>query len=590
MRWKKWAVLASVAALGTAGACGGAPAERAGGGTDPTEKERDTSSIAELTDPNAQAPAADVPGAQEGGTLTVVSGVAPSTLDPTRAYYVDATAIMSLVTRSLTQYKYEDGHMVLVPDLATDLGQPNEDFTEWKFTLRDGLKYDDGTPVKAEDVAYAIKRQFATDELPDGPLYGLDYFVDGDTYKGPFKSAKQGGGDDFAGVSVEGNSVTVHMRRPFPDMSFYTAFPNFSPIPQAKDTGPDYEQDPMATGPYKFEKYTEGKELILVKNDQWDPNTDPARHQYLDGYHFKFAQDQTVVEKAMMEDNGPEQTTLSYDDILGENYPDIQADPTIKERLVEGRESCVSYAFLDTRNIPLEVRRAIAVAYPHESVNKVNGTIPGLTWYPSTSILASIAPGYVKSDAAGTGGEGDGDPVRAKKMLEEAGELGFELAWFVVQNDPLAPKVSGVRKQAFEESGFKVKEVPTTEEKLREDLSDPNAPVNMRFQGWCLDWFSGSSVFPAQWNPKNVDVAGVPNPSFLKDAELQRRIDEILDMPYEDAQVEWGKLDKWLMEEHQPIVSLGEGGEANLRGSKVQNVHIGEVLGMPVFHDIYLEQ
>ena len=41
-----------------------------------------------------------------------------------------------LVTRSLTQYDYdpETRQMVLVPDLATDLGTPNDDFTEWKFT------------------------------------------------------------------------------------------------------------------------------------------------------------------------------------------------------------------------------------------------------------------------------------------------------------------------------------------------------------------------------------------------------------------------------------------------------------------------
>ena len=46
--------------------------------------------------------------------------------------------------------------MQLVPDMATDLGRPNEDNTEWTFTLKDGIKYEDGTDVKAEDVAYAI--------------------------------------------------------------------------------------------------------------------------------------------------------------------------------------------------------------------------------------------------------------------------------------------------------------------------------------------------------------------------------------------------------------------------------------------------
>ena len=73
--------------------------------------------------------------------------------------------------RSLTQYAYDadSNDMQLIPDMATDLGRPSEDNKEWTFTLRDGLKYEDGTPVKAEDVAYAVKRSFAIAELPGRP-------------------------------------------------------------------------------------------------------------------------------------------------------------------------------------------------------------------------------------------------------------------------------------------------------------------------------------------------------------------------------------------------------------------------------------
>ena len=48
-----------------------------------------------------------------------------TTIDPSEIYYTDTSSIMSgLVTRSLTQYKYDPDtkQMVLVPDLATDLG------------------------------------------------------------------------------------------------------------------------------------------------------------------------------------------------------------------------------------------------------------------------------------------------------------------------------------------------------------------------------------------------------------------------------------------------------------------------------------
>ncbi len=85
--------------------------------------------------------------------------------------------------------------MVLVPDLATDLGTPNEDFTEWTFTIREGVKYENGQEVTAEDIAYGIKRSFDRETFPEGAAYSNDYFLDGDTYKGPYKT-----GEDYKGV------------------------------------------------------------------------------------------------------------------------------------------------------------------------------------------------------------------------------------------------------------------------------------------------------------------------------------------------------------------------------------------------------
>ena len=110
-------------------------------------------------------------------------------MDPSEAYYQNTTSILTgLVTRSLTQYVYdpENNAMVLIPDLATDLGTPNDDFTEWKFELKDGIKYEDGTPVTAEDFLSPPPRSLDRDPFPEGPAYSNDYFVGGDTYEGPY--------------------------------------------------------------------------------------------------------------------------------------------------------------------------------------------------------------------------------------------------------------------------------------------------------------------------------------------------------------------------------------------------------------------
>ncbi|MGH3445115.1 MAG: ABC transporter substrate-binding protein, partial [Nocardioidaceae bacterium] len=248
--------------------------------------------------PDAKAPAPIPKGAKPGGTLTVLTANVPSTLDPTRAYYTDSTAILSdLVTRSLTQYKYnpDTKDMQLIPDMATGLGKPNADNTSWTFTLRPGLKYEDGTPVKAADVAYAVKRSFAIAELPDGPTYQLTFFLDGDKYKGPFKD-----GLNYKGVSVKGNSITIKMARPFSDMDYYASFPAFTAIPQKKDNPKTYGQHPLATGPYKFSEFKQGSELKLVKNTNWDPKTDPGRIQMVDGWDFKFGQNTAKLENIII--------------------------------------------------------------------------------------------------------------------------------------------------------------------------------------------------------------------------------------------------------------------------------------------------
>ena len=45
-------------------------------------------------------------------------------------------------------------------------------------------------------------------------------------------------------------------RTPFADLPFYASFPMFTPIPKAKDTKDNYQNSPMATGPYTWDTYT----------------------------------------------------------------------------------------------------------------------------------------------------------------------------------------------------------------------------------------------------------------------------------------------------------------------------------------------
>lgn len=93
--------------------------------------------------------------AQRGGTLYLLQKDDFEHLDPARNYVTNSGDFgQRLLTRALTQYAAAPGQegMELKPDLAEGTGQPNEDKSVWTFTLKEGLKYEDGSPVTAQDI------------------------------------------------------------------------------------------------------------------------------------------------------------------------------------------------------------------------------------------------------------------------------------------------------------------------------------------------------------------------------------------------------------------------------------------------------
>ncbi|CAM5385559.1 ABC transporter substrate-binding protein OS=Streptomyces microflavus OX=1919 GN=Smic_55080 PE=4 SV=1 [Streptomyces microflavus] len=123
---------------------------------------------------------------QKGGTLTVLNSNTQQDFDPARLYTSGGGNIRSLVFRTLTTRNREDGAegAQVVPDLATDLGKPNADATVWTYTLKEGLKYEDGTAITSADIKYGIERSFAP-ELSGGAPYLRDWLIGGADYQGP---------------------------------------------------------------------------------------------------------------------------------------------------------------------------------------------------------------------------------------------------------------------------------------------------------------------------------------------------------------------------------------------------------------------
>ena len=130
------------------------------------------------------------PSTVQGGTVKLLTSTDCDSWDPQNTYYGWCWNMQRLFTRSLIGYEKVNGSKpVLAPDLATDMGTHNADFTKWTYTLRKGLKYSNGADITPMDVKYGVERLFATDIINGGPSsYFLATISHPADYLGPYKS------------------------------------------------------------------------------------------------------------------------------------------------------------------------------------------------------------------------------------------------------------------------------------------------------------------------------------------------------------------------------------------------------------------
>jgi len=223
------------------------------------------------------------PSTKTGGVLRLGSTSDCDSWDPKIAYYGWCWNMQRLFTRSLIGYQVVNGtQFKLAPDLATDMGTHNADFTQWTFTLKPGLKWSNGQPITPKDVKYGLERTFASAELPGGPF---SYFVQGikapKNYPGPYK------GGDLDTITTTDTSITINLASPNSDFDYLMAMAASAPVPYRTEggtgfVGANYTKHPMSSGPFMVKSYTPGKSIDFVRNPNWQQSTDTIRHPLVD--------------------------------------------------------------------------------------------------------------------------------------------------------------------------------------------------------------------------------------------------------------------------------------------------------------------
>ncbi|MFH7600396.1 ABC transporter substrate-binding protein [Streptomyces racemochromogenes] len=521
---------------------------------------------------------------QKGGTLTVLNNEPQNDFDPARLYTSGGGNVPSLVFRTLTTRNREDGPAgaKVVPDLATDLGKPNADATEWTYTLKDGLTYEDGSPITTADIKYGIERSFAA-ELSGGAPYLRDWLVGGETYEGPYKD----GGKGLDSIVVpDAKTIVFKLRKPEGEFPFLATQTQFAPVPKAKDTGVKYEEHPVSSGPYKVAKNTgDGETLLLERNEHWDPKTDEERKAYPDRIEVRSGLDAAVINQRLTTSSGPDAAAVTTDTNLGPaELAQIGDNKDLASRVGTGHFGYVNYLAFNPKVAPFDnpkVRQAISYAINRTSV--VNAAGGSALAEPATTFLPEReAFGHTPYDHFPAGKTGN--PAKAKELLKEAGfpdGLTVTLTHSNAQNRQTGPEIATAVQQALAAAGITVKLEGLENNAFNERRWDAKNTPGFFLSRWGADWPSGGPFLAPIYDGRQIVTNGSNyNHAQLNDPAVNAEIDEIAKLTdLAAAGKRWGALDKKIGEQAL-AVPLFHPVYKRLVGKDVKNVVISDWTGV----------
>ncbi len=307
----------------------------------------------------------------------------PRTLNPILATTDPENIVLSLVLRNLLEY---DETLKLVPGLAESV-TASADYRTFTVTLHPGLRWEDGSPVTAEDVATTIR--ILVD--PKTPALSRKSYWDG-----------------FERVDVVGpRTARVVFREPYAER--LGAF-NLPLLPAADYAGKDVNtnprnRNPLANGPYRIARWETGRTIELVRNTQYaGERPGPGR------VFFRVVPENASAFQALLSGELHEMR-VSY-----EQKTRLDGDPAAAARSLVFDE--LGYTYLAWKNDnPLfaspKVRRALTMLIDRATIAR--------TLYGGLAVPASgpIPPGLWPYDPSIA--PWPYDPSKAEALLDEAG-------------------------------------------------------------------------------------------------------------------------------------------------------------------------
>ena len=504
-----------------------------------------------------------------GGDMTLAFPSDAVSMDPHGSNDVPSEQVRDTIYEPLVT---QDENLEIVPALASEWEQ--KDDTTWEFTLREDVKFHDGSEFNAEavkanidrllDPATASSRAFLLEmvsevnvidehtveivtEYPFAPLpghlsHGAGKMISKELIDEDYQNAI-----DEAGLDMTATEY-YELRD--------GGGPEYEEAADAmgQHIGTVVEQNPVGTGYMKFESRTPGESTSLVANeDYWGgaPNIDSATFKVVSETGSRLA----------------ELETGSSDFIAQVESSNIQRVEENENVTLERTDSVsIDYIGFNTRKEPFDdkrVRQAITHAFNKEAV------LSGVYNDSGTPAAAPLAPGVLGYDENLEGPEYDMD--KARELLAEAGyEDGFDVNLMVNDDNPERVDMAVWLQESLAELNINV-----TIEQV-----EWGAYLEMTGRGehdmFILGWSNSTGDPDNGISPLfHSDMVGAPgNRSFFENDELDALLDEGKRESDQDAREEIYKEAQELLVEEAPAIFVRHSENLNAYQNSVEGLGI----------------
>jgi peptide/nickel transport system substrate-binding protein len=477
---------------------------------------------------------------KQGGSITVSQSTQPDSLDPALAYSPNAWEALWVVYTPPLTYKHAEGKegAELIPGVAKELPTVSEDGKTYKLTLREGLRYSDGTPAKASDFEQTIKRVLNLESQGSFFFLGI---------QGATEYVEAGEPEaDIPGIETNDRTGEITITLSEPDGTFSNALATvFAGLVPGDTPFENLTKDPPpGIGPYKFTESVPNRKFVLEKNPRFSIPGIPK------GKIDKITVSIVTSRARAAQDVISGELDYMFDAPPPDLKPEVKAN--YSDRYQEQATNSTYYLFMNTRVPPFdkkEVREAVNYGIDKPAFARLfAGELA-----PGCSFLPPGVPGY--DQALDLEDCPWGDPneppnlEQARQLIADAGAEGADVTVWGSNFEP-DPQLTQAYADMLNKMGLDAKPTIVDAAVYGQTVGNAKTKAHTGVTNWFQD-FPHPGNFMSRVDGNSIQPTNNPNVGNVDDPEVTSGIAELSQETEltRDVADRWGELNRELVEE-----------------------------------------